>query len=156
MNDKLDFLWRTHAYINDYIRLADAKALGLLGVFGVLIGLILDRATGELSDVEKVLATGTVIASGAAMAAAGFAVFPRTRGRPTGTIYWKAIRSMSESQFVESTRGATEEELVDRLSKHLYEIAGIANEKYNALQFAFSVGTAALVLGLFLFALAVI
>ena len=147
MQDKLDFLWRTHSYINDYIRLADAKALGILAVFGALIGLLLDRMVDRnLSDGETALAASAIAVSALAMAAAGFVVFPRTWGHPTGMVYWKAIRSKTQSQFLSDHQNATTDGLLNILSKHTYEIAGVATNKYNALLFAFGLGAIGLVL----------
>lgn len=64
-----------------------------------------------------------------------------------GTVYWKAIRSSTAQEFFETTRAATPER-IERLSLHVYELAGIATHKYEVLKFSFGSGIVAASLGL--------
>ena len=148
MRDRIDFLWQTHSYINEYIRLAEAKAVALLTVFGALLGLVLDQASGSLSGGERVLLVVAITLSATVMAVAGFVVFPRTRGQPTGAIYWRSVRSVTEEDFGQLAKETTDAQMLDRLSKHVYELAGVATEKYRGLQIAFTVAVAAFVFGI--------
>ncbi len=43
-----DFLWKTHSYINDYIRFSDTKAGFAITLSGALLGLLYSAKTHEL------------------------------------------------------------------------------------------------------------
>src|SRR5690349_12447933 len=135
--EKLDFLWNTHRYINDYIRLADAKAMGLLATFGAFLGIVVGRKPEFATDVHSLFVTVSVVSSAVAMGFAAYAVFPRTRGDGQGMIYWQNIQNQSVDGFLKATLTASETDRLTELTRHTHQLAKVAQQKYDLLQLAF-------------------
>ena len=92
------FVWRTHSYINEYIRLADAKAGALFAVFGALVGL-LTRQWTESTQPETwwrtALFVSAIVFSAFVLLLSIEVVRPRTRKSAAGYVFWEHIKERS-------------------------------------------------------------
>jgi hypothetical protein len=140
---RLEFAWRVNSYINDYIRLADAKALGLLAAFGALTGVVIRNHGSHLSDVESVTYYASLFSSAVVMVFAGWVVFPRLGGSGPGLIFWKHIRARSEPEYTAAIADSSGDAMLADLTKHTHQIATVAEAKYSALRTAFGAAVAA-------------
>ena len=138
--EKLEFLWKTHSYIHDYIRFADAKAgftaAGATGLLGALVtGKFHERfAQASMGDWPGITWIALLAFSGLA-AAVGFAawtVLPRLWTKhATGYVFWRAIRQHASAR---DFRDAFSNEDIGALSAHfaeqVYYAADVAEAKY--------------------------
>lgn len=70
--DRLDFLWKTHSYLNDYIRFADTKATVVLAMSTALIGAMVGRDALAILHPDRFTLDRSLV-SARDTAAAGFA-----------------------------------------------------------------------------------
>jgi hypothetical protein len=151
MDNPEAFVWRTHAYINDYIRLADAKAGALFAVFGALVGVLVRQwAEGNesLTWWRMALFAAALASNAVVLIAALLVVTPRTKKGEQGYVFWEHIRARSAAQYIEAVRELDDEGLYRAVASHTYEIAGVAYRKYRILKLAFWVSFPALALSL--------
>lgn len=138
--DRLDFLWKTHGYTNDYIRFADSKAgfiavsvAGLVGalfathVFDALCQTPLDRW-----PVRCWLAMLALVLLVISFILAIVAIRPRLRSTVRkGFIYWESILAHgSELEFAAQSHKLDSDAMEQNVSRHLYVLALICTRKY--------------------------
>jgi hypothetical protein len=142
-----EFVWRTHGYINDYIRLADAKAGALFAIFGALIGVLVHQwAEGDESATWwRIALFASALSSALTVIALAIDVVrprvdlgnTRVGSRTLGYIYWKHIRARNREEYEHGVRALDKADLIREVTSHTWEIAGIAETKYKKLKYAF-------------------
>lgn len=143
MNEKgnEEFVWRTHSYINDYVRLGDGKAGALFAVFGALTGVIM---VTFWADSEEALSWWRALVFALALALNSVVLIlsidvvrPRTNRSLSGLVFWEHIGDRSLEEYRETLRTLDQEGLFDAITAHVLEISAIANAKYARLKQAF-------------------
>lgn len=137
----LDFLWKTHSYINDYIRFADQKSgvsivfsTSLLGVYQGrnLYARLLAGTPVTWRFTEWLIAVGVAVLTCAVICAA-WAIRPRLRGVPrAGYVYWGAIQAFgSSSGLWSSISSETPEGLTRYMSDQVFNASAICEQKFR-------------------------
>ena len=146
-----EFAWKVHAYTNDYIRFADAKAGVVITWCASLVALLFaakahhnfmeGRFTSDFSVGQTALATGSVLAYillAAAVACAFWCVKPRLwtwRGgvkQEKGLIYWGQVQQYpSPTAYAEALKQAQPTDLARAVAEHIYTVGGIAHAKFT-------------------------
>jgi hypothetical protein len=135
------FASETHAYISDFIRLADEKAAFFSGASAAMLYLLFNsHAEKYLSwslNGASIRALIDICAMAALSAACVFGlsvVTPRRRvGPAAGHIYFDAIiRSNSRESFAAEVMQLSKEELIREKLMHSYDLAKVCNHKYRA------------------------
>lgn len=149
--DREAFVWRAHSYINDYIRLADAKAGALFAVFGAVVGLLIRQWTDgdePMTWWRMALFSSALLSSAIVLVLAIDVVRPRTRKSDQGYIFWEHINDRRLREYQDALRGLDAGGLFDAVTSHTHEISAIADMKYARLKLAFVASYVALPLGL--------
>ena len=135
-----EFTWKTHDYVNAYIRFADTKA-GVVIVFcsGLMAALyaakvhiaILNTAPGVWGSIQVIGCFAWVVLVFAAVCAA-LVVLPRlTSQQPQGFIFWQSILAFKSADgFCQAYGARREAQLAEHLARHLYDLASVADRKY--------------------------
>ena len=169
------FAWKVHGYLNDYIRLADAKAAALLAVFGALVGVLASQwaSGGHEAEGPATLLFGLALALDAlVILAAFFVVAPRIRwpGKgllfsqtvlpalflrhptmqwpSTGLIFWESVAASSPEEYRKDMTHADSEALIKELASHCHELSQVARDKYRALTVSFPLAVLAFALSI--------
>jgi energy-converting hydrogenase Eha subunit A len=149
MKDASDFTWQTHSYINDYIRLGDAKAGALFAVFGVLVGILVTQwaDSGDHESWWRVaLFMSSMLLALIIMLCSLDVVRPRRRASRPGIIFWEDIVALKAADYARKISEASPEALVEEAALHTYDIARIAKIKFSRLRLAFFLSVPTLVL----------
>jgi hypothetical protein len=139
-----EFLWKVHAYINEYIRFADIKAGFCLGIASALIGTLFKSGSHELFiraamsqgagiwSAPAILSSGAFAFLAASIGAAIAVVLPRLWiNSLKGFVFWRAISEFDTAQgFAYQFASQSEDELNLHLALHLYSLAKICRRKY--------------------------
>ena len=136
--DHLDFAWKTHDYIHNYIRFSDTKAAlavtwctamaGAMCVAGIHIGLVRGQMTGLLF----LSALSGFILLGIAFLAAAWSIMPRlwTKQR-SGLVFWESIIVLADDSLYPKELGRKSvSELADHLAIQVYAVSQVANTKF--------------------------
>lgn len=169
VNSQLEHAWRTHAYLNDYIKVADAKAGVVMAISGALCVFLLQsqKFAGPASCWPLGFIAVILLALGFT---AGFLVvspvfFTRdTIGKPKklflqsmgfvkcppSLIFWNAILAYKEfKDYLTALKSANIEVLLSEVTGHTFELSSILERKYRYL----TRSIVALVLGVIFLAL---
>lgn len=139
----LEFLWHSHAYVNEYIRFADAKAAfivtlasGALAAFwsvGVLdIRLASPSQWGLVASLGG-LASALLILS---ICLAGWAVKGRTPTVTGSGISWVEIARGSADELASLIESSSDVDLSKRLAAHVFELSSVCQQKYQVVECA--------------------
>jgi hypothetical protein len=138
----LDFAWKTHEYLHNYVRFADTKAALVIAWCSTVLGAL--YAAGLHSAVAPSRFTVTDW-SGAATAAAtavwllapslllaAWAIAPRLNTKQRGgLVFWDSIRvNADEEIFARALAHRDPRHLTHHLCIQIYTVAGIAKRKY--------------------------
>ena len=148
--DYSDFLWRVHAYINDYIKFADAKAAFIAaacsGVIGALVASTLFDSCfrNSLSDWTIMQFAGMlglillVISFGLSIAT----IQPRLWSKSgSGFIYWgSVIAHGSAKDHTAAVHQLTQRQMSEETAKHVFTLSMIADRKFKRVSWALAVG----------------
>jgi len=138
----LKFAEETHQYVREQIRFVDQKAtffftgatalLAYLNTQGLANQWLANPKTWGLIEILAFVATvGLVISTFASLAT----VIPRLSGSRRGVIFFSAIREYENSQeYCSEVLRQSPSELCEAKLKHIYDLAGICREKYEALK----------------------
>ena len=129
----------------DLIKLADAKAIALFSVLGIMTAALLARLTAVRFQVKLTSLDMSLIAyfiSGflifLALKTVITVIYPRlSKGNVKGMTYFGDIVARSVEKYVEQGLKLTEEETAKNLYRHAYNLARVADAKFKALQFAY-------------------
>lgn len=134
----VDFLWKTHSYLNECIRFADTKAELVIAWTSAMIGALL--AGGQHKQIECSL-VGLSNVSGLLFLAVAFtcafvAVFPRMRtSQPKGFIFSESILAHASGEdyfdaFRKLSANDDSKSLIRPIAEHIYDLSGISRLKY--------------------------
>lgn len=146
-----EFIWKVHAYTNEYIRFADTKAAAVIAWSGGLIGVLISAkahhhfmkspfAWGRADPGVTALAVASVLAF-ALLAAAVWCAFwcvkPRlwskdgTLRHAADLIYWEEVRvHVTNDAYWTALYHQSPEALAGSTARHVYALAGIVKTKY--------------------------
>jgi hypothetical protein len=159
----LEYAWRVHEYINEYIRFSDSKG-GAVIAFGSGLIAVLYAAGLHKEALLKVplqwgwsgiLAAVSFCCLGAGIALAGFSIKPRlTNEQSRGFVFWESILGYgTPADLWRDLRTRNEEHLGEHLVHHLHTLAGVCRRKYRwvglSMWFTF-IGALAGIVGLML------
>lgn len=154
----LDFLWKIHGYVNEYIRFADTKAAFTITLAVAVLGGLLSSGVHRL----VVLAppsqwTLLESAAGASMFLlaisvflGGCAIWPRfwRRGAGEGHIFWGAIvEQPNANAFWAGIRNRAPENLTEAVAHHVYSLANVCARKYSYVSLSMGAAFVGAVLG---------
>jgi hypothetical protein len=140
------FAFETHAYISDFIRLADEKAAFFSGASAAMLYLLFNSHAEKYLSWSLNAASIRSLMDISAMAALGMAcvfglsvVTPRRRvGSASGHIFFDAIiQSDSREAFAVEVMQLTREQLITEKLMHSYDLAKVCNHKYRAQMWQF-------------------
>ncbi len=145
----MEFARHVHGYLNDYIRLADAKAAALFVIASGMLGFLLDsaRPIDRLDSGETVWFFVAVTMNAFVIVLSVFVTGPRlTRGSTGGLIFWKDILTwQTPTAYAKSIAELVDDRKVAEVATHNWHLADVADRKYKLLGIAFPLT----VLGLF-------
>lgn len=139
----LDFAWRTHEYINNYIRFADTKAAFVVAWASAIIGAIYAGNLHEtvmqcriaLKDVSysTTLAVLALILLGASFLAAALSIIPRLPTRQlSGLIFWESILVHATGDlYANALERNGRRQLTRDLCVQIHTLAAVARKKYS-------------------------
>jgi hypothetical protein len=140
-NAHLDFAWKTHEYINNYIRFADTKAAFVVawatGLLGVLYAANAHRLftfgfNFSLAAVVPTLSAAAFVLLPLAFLSAAWSMIPRlpTKQR-SGLVFWESILvHPSGDLYGRDLARHDENVLTKHLCVQIYAVAGVARKKY--------------------------
>jgi hypothetical protein len=138
--DRLDFLWRIHAYTNDYIRFADTKAGFAAGTVLAVVGaLVASHPFDSLSQSPLLQLHYRVWFSALALAVlvlsficALLAIRPRLKSTaPRGFIFWESVMGHgSDMTYADECKKLSADEMELNVTRHIYALAAICKRKY--------------------------
>ena len=137
---KQEFLWKTHAYINEYIRFSDAKAGFIIAISGALLSLLISMKShllfmrpthGTLTGLG-VLSALAFLSLTVSAATALLSVRPRLNSyQAKAFIYFGGVaQHASQESFYMAFCRETQETLQEHLAHHVYTLAAICQRKY--------------------------
>ncbi len=137
-----------HLYIRDFIKFADQKAAFVFAAASAIIAFLVKReahkallvpiSTRGMSDWFASLSFLFVALSGVLSL---YVVLPRLRNKGKGLIYWKGITSLGGSaKYIADVEELSDEGLTRSVFEHCYELAEIADHKYEVLKWAMWLG----------------
>ncbi|MBE2919861.1 hypothetical protein HPK02_13855 [Anoxybacillus flavithermus] len=136
--DKWDFVKQHHSYLNDYIKFADAKALGVITINGLLVKLVFKYLSNDFSETKHFLLLMGAILLLLGIFFAIYMVFPRTGySNDQGLIFWENVVAMNRENFINSVKEISEKELFEKLIEQNYFLAQTSSKKYSILRKAF-------------------
>jgi len=161
-NSRQEFLWKTHSYVNEYIRFSDTKVGFAITLSGALLGLLSSTKAHELF-VEPDIRTSSwlswcSLASFLLLAVAVllgvWAIRPRLWGRQDRAfIYWGGVSKFQNHEaFSSEFQQLSGDDLVAHLAHHVFELSVVCASKYFWVSASILVG----VLGGILAALVVV
>ena len=148
-------LWQTLNITNEAVHYSDGKAVGLLGIQGLLVGIALAFIKSSESSAVSTPLTATLFAAGtiSLAASAAFAVIcltPRLKnGGPVSPMYFGSIAANFKdrkdyAKFI-SENFATDEAICGEISEQILTNAKIAQSKFKWVSWsakAFGLGLA--------------
>jgi hypothetical protein len=138
----LDFIWKTHEYINNYVRFADQKAVFVVAWCSAIIGAIYAAHLNEgvlhshitLAELSwgTTLAGFALVMMGLSFLTAAWVVVPRLpTNQRSGLIFWESILVHADGELFANAMGRFDQnQLARHLSVQVYTLAGVAKTKY--------------------------
>ena len=143
-----EFAYFLHLYIRDFIKFADQKAAFILAVTSTILT-FLARQGAQRSLLAPIahrsltewFATVSCLLVGISALLALLVVLPRLRGKPSGIVYWGALLQRGgASAYKHSLRPLDSHLLIGEILEHCYELAEIADSKYELLKWSIWLG----------------
>ena len=141
-----EFAWNVHSYINEHIRFGDAKALVIVAWSSALIG-ALYGVNAHSAFMDKKFSTNVDwSATGWALMSllsfiilvvsfvlAIIAVRPNLRSsQKLGLVFWESVLGYrTGANYHEAFTGTTENDLVQNLTHHIFDLSGVASSKFR-------------------------
>jgi hypothetical protein len=136
----LDFAWKTHEYIHNYIRFADTKAAFVFAWASSLIGALFITRSHRLflhseeggTPLVAVLSAVAFILLALSVTSAVWVIIPRLFTRQlAGLVFWGSIRvHATDDLYARALMRESESALTEHLLVQVYAVAGIAEKKY--------------------------
>ncbi len=129
--------------ISDQIKQADTKAVGVLGILGIVTGALLSRLNtikdhmGIYDPKWVVIFTFSTIMVVITMKFIVRVVYPRGSSSNTkNMIYYKDISLYSKDEYIKRGESLLNTDILKETYNDVYNIAGVASRKYKALRLA--------------------
>ncbi|KGX83132.1 Pycsar system effector family protein [Pontibacillus marinus] len=136
--NKEEFSKIHHTYLNDYIKFADAKALALITINGLIIRVLFSYLTNNLMETKYFFALTSCILLLIAIFLAVLVVYPRTSDKnKKGLIFWENVSNMEKDNFLSELKEIDENELLNKFNEQNYFLACTASKKYSILRKGF-------------------
>lgn len=122
---------------NEYIKLADKKASVLLSAQLTYLALFANLVGNSWSSGAGVFKLMSGLTIGLIIIAIFFAtraVYPNEPETDQGLILWKSIISRPSTEYQESVRNKTQQELFNELVDENYQLAQVTDEKYSNIR----------------------
>lgn len=138
------FAYFVHLYIRDFIKFADQKAAFILAVASAILAFLVKQGAqksllaplGNRSFSDWSAFFACLLVSLAALLAL-LVVLPRLNGKGSGIVYWGAFLQLGDaSAYKAALQPLDENRLVSAILEHCYELAEIADRKYELLKWA--------------------
>ena len=135
---KEDFAKHHNSYLNDYIKFADAKALAIITINGLIIRILFDYLTNNLVATKYFFTLISCILLVIAIFFAVLVVYPRTSAKNLkGLIFWENVSAMDKEEYLTDVKHITEEDLLEKVIEQNYFLSKTATMKYNVLRRGF-------------------
>jgi hypothetical protein len=132
--DRVDFLWNVHSYLNEYVRFADAKAGLVVAWTSTLVGVLVAAKFQDGFGRSLLGVVGLVrfVCLLGGFASAFLAVAPRLgTTQPTGFVFWKSILAhKTREQFLARLTEQSPKNLEQHVAGHLYDLAETCKSKF--------------------------
>lgn len=161
--EKMTFLWNVHSYINEYIRLSDAKAGIVLTYCSALLGVFFSadlqrafvaRQPSQWGWCGAVCLAAFILLLAAALLAVS-SVWPRlSRGNRPSLIFWDGILlHQGPPAFSKAFEDLSWSGLAQELAHHVYTLSSICSRKYKWVRLSMLAGSigSLLIAAVFLF-----
>ena len=128
---RVEFLWRAHSYVSDYVRFADTKAQLVVGWTTAILGAFIAGGFYQHHNPSYWHLAGFSLLV-AAMICAVLAITPRLRtSQPKGFVFWDSILAYNDRQaFLHAVNGLQEADAAQQLAGHLFEISKVCRDKF--------------------------
>ena len=132
-----------HAYLNDYIRLADTKAAAVFVVASGMVSILVSTSphwNASHPNVPKAIwFSSAVFINVVAALTSLLIVTPRlVRGTSRGLIFWRDILVFESAEsYAKASASITEASADEHIARHNWVLAQIADRKYRLLRLAF-------------------
>jgi Family of unknown function (DUF5706) len=143
---QLDFLWKQHAYISDFIKFADAKSGLIISLTLAYIAVLLSAASRFRSllpqhflqavTCTQLFACMTLVCLCVSMVCAVWTVYPRLKiGPGMGPISWVEISSFSTPEmFVHASTSLSAASAVRLMARQNYYMSKVCRRKNQWIQ----------------------
>lgn len=138
MSNKIGFIKHHHDYLNDYIKFADAKALGVITINGLVMKMVYDHLTNNFNETKYFLLLIGFILLALGIVFSALVVLPRTSNKEKrGLIFWDNVSSFERDDYIKEIKNISDEELFEKVVEQNYFLALTAAKKYSVLRLAF-------------------
>lgn len=138
MKNKYDFIKHHHDYLNDYIKFADAKALGVITINGLALNMIYRQLSDSMFDIKYLLLLLAFFLISIGIILSACVLLPRTSEKNhKGIIFWENVISYKKNEYVSEIYNISERTLIDKMVEQNYFLSSTATKKYSALRKAF-------------------
>lgn len=151
VDQRQQYLWKVHGYINEYIRFADTKAGFIVvldtAIIGALYAIHCQQRFLNTAPIQwsftALAALFAFIALGLSVVASILVVRPRLNAHSIkGYIFWESIVEHGTQEAFESVvLSQTDENLTSHLAQHIFILSKIAHRKYFWINLAICWGT---------------
>lgn len=157
---QLDFAWKTHEYINNYIRFADTKAAFVIAwtsaIFGTFYVGHLHEAVIQSHFTLKNISWTITLASlalpllSASFLAAAWSIIPRLPTRQlSGLVFWESILVHASGDLYANALGRNDtNQLTRHLCVQIHTVAAVARKKYRWITLSMWMAFTGTVLGI--------
>jgi hypothetical protein len=143
-DSQIDFAYCVHAYLRDSIKFADQKAAFILAIASALLAFLVKQGAQKslltplgLRHFSEWSAFFACLLTGLAGLLSLLVVLPRLGKKTGGPIYWGGILELGGLAAYKATfQGLDKNGIVMAVLDHCYDLAEIANRKFELLKWA--------------------
>lgn len=143
-DSQIDFAYFVHAYLRDSIKFADQKAAFILAIASGLLAFLVRQGAQkslltplQIRQFSEWSAFFACLFTGLAALFSLLVVLPRLGTKTGGPIYWRGITNLgSLPAYKAAIQGLDKNRIVMAVLDHCYELADIANRKFELLKWA--------------------
>ena len=122
-------------YLNDYVKVGDAKAVAFL-VANVTVAALTSKLQ-PVTDIWQTARWAALISFGGSLFAAAFTLFPRLPKGQSGVIFWEDIRARrSASLYQRDLKPSDAEAVESEYAGQNWLVSRVLHTKYRALQWS--------------------
>lgn len=138
MDNKGEFVKHHHDYLNNYIKFADAKALGVITINGLVMKMVYGYLTNNMNDTKSFILLSGFVLLIIGIVLSVLVVFPRTTNkRVSGLIFWENVNCFEKSEYIDQINSISEQKLFNKMVEQNYYLAKTVTRKYSILRKAF-------------------